>query len=143
VIGTAGLIEDESMVLAPVRINNIRRFRREVCAMSDLVERLQTEQPIVASLRPEPTVEALRAAVDRGVVHVKFVNTRGGTELGVRLDRDASDLAGLDGAQGRGTIRLVGTLTLDFVPVRFEGVLALDTLQGTGSLKRASAAARA
>jgi hypothetical protein len=129
------------MAFVVVRINNVRRFcRQEGGVMSDLVERLEAEQPIVASLRPEPTVAALKAAIDRGLVHVKFVNTRGGTELGVRLDREASDLAGVDFAAGRGTIRLVGTLTLDFVPVRFEGVLALETLQGTGSLKRGSAA---
>lgn len=111
--------------------------------MSDLVDRLQSEQPIVASLRPDATAAALKAAVDRGLVHVKFVNTRGGTELGVRLDRNASDFTNADFESGRGTIRLVGTLVLDFVPVRFEGDLALDTLQGTGSLTRVPAPAGA
>jgi hypothetical protein len=111
--------------------------------ISDLVDRLQVEQPIVASLRPQATVDALKAAVARGVVHVKFVNTRGGTELGVHLDRAASDAAAADFAGGGGTLRLAGTLTLDFVPVRFEGVLALDTMEGTGSLKRTAPLAAA
>jgi hypothetical protein len=110
--------------------------------MSALVEFLQSEQPIEASLRPEPTAGALQAALDRGVVHVKFVNTRGGTELGVRVNAAETNLTGADFAAGRGTVRLVGTLTLDFIPVRFEGVLALDTLRGTGSLQPAVPANR-
>ena len=107
--------------------------------MSELVERLQAAQPIVASLRPEATVAALKAAVDRGLVHVKFVNTRGGTELGIRLDPHASDFKAADFSAARGNVRLVGTLVMDYVPVRFEGVLALETLDGMGSVTRIEA----
>ncbi len=102
--------------------------------MSDLVQRLINEQPIVAGLHPQLTLDAFKAALDRGLVHVKFVNTQGGTELGVRIDRDASDLTGADFGTGQGHINLVGDLVLDYVPVRFHGVLELETLQGTGSL---------
>jgi hypothetical protein len=107
--------------------------------MSSLVERLESDQRIVASLRPDATPDRLKAAIERGVVHVKFTETRGGTELGVRLDMGACDLSGADFVAGRGALRLVGTLVLDRVPVRFEGVLALETMDGTGSLKRTGA----
>jgi hypothetical protein len=103
--------------------------------ISDLVVRLQTEQPIVASLRPTASADALMAAIDRGLVHVKFTETRGGTELGIRLDRAASDLTGADLTNGTGQIKIVGDLILDFVPVRFTGVIQIDTLQGTGALE--------
>jgi hypothetical protein len=109
--------------------------------MSNLVERLRAEQPIVASLRPESTAEALKAALKRGLVHVKFINTRGGTELGVRIDPEASDLRNADFASARGTLTLVGDLELDFIPVRFRGALALDTLEGTGRLEPITAPA--
>lgn len=102
--------------------------------MNDLVRRLTEEQPVEASLRPERTVELFQEALERGYVHVLFPNTRGGTELGVRLDREASDLSGADYAAAAGRVRLVGDLTLDDVPVRFHGTIDLDTLKGTGRL---------
>lgn len=103
--------------------------------MNDLVQRLTKEQPIEASLRPEPTVEALKAAVDRDYVHVKFTETRGGTELGVKLNRDASDLTGADFEAGAGSLKIVGDLTLDYTRVRFHGTLDLASLKGTGRLE--------
>ena len=103
--------------------------------MNDLVQQLTQEQPVEASLRPEPTLEAFKAAIDRGYVHVKFVNTRGGTELGIRLDPEASDLAGADFAAGAGSVKIVGDLTLDYTRVRFHSTLDLSTLKGTGRLE--------
>ena len=102
--------------------------------MNDLVQRLTVEQPIVASLRPEPTVEAFKAAIDRGYVHAKFTETRGGTELGIRLEPE-SDLSGADFASGTGRVTIVGRLVLDYVPVRFHGTIDLATLAGTGRLE--------
>ena len=55
--------------------------------MNELVQRLsEREHPIEASLRPEKTATALKESIDRGYVHIKFTNTKGGTDLGVRLD---------------------------------------------------------
>jgi uncharacterized protein YbdZ (MbtH family) len=52
-----------------------------------LVRRLaQGSHPLVAGLRPDKSVKALKEGIDRGYVHVKFTATKGGTELGVRLD---------------------------------------------------------
>ena len=103
--------------------------------MNDLVQRLTEEQPIEAVLRPEPTAAALKAAVDRGYVHVKFVDTRGGTELGVRLDPEATDAAGADFEAGAGSLKIVGELTLDYTRVRLHGTLDLASLKGTGRLE--------
>lgn len=103
--------------------------------MNDLVQRLTVEQPIEASLRPERNLTNLKAAVDRGYVHVKFINTRGGTELGVRLDQDRSDLAGADFTEGTGALKIVGELVLDYTRVRFHGTLDLGSLAGTGRLE--------
>jgi uncharacterized protein YbdZ (MbtH family) len=98
-----------------------------------LVARLSRgEHPVEVVLRPEHSAEALREAVDRGYVFVKFTGTRGGTELGIRLDRDACDLDALGAGTGR--ITLVGDLTLDFEPVRCTANVNLETLTGTGHL---------
>jgi hypothetical protein len=102
--------------------------------VNDLVQRLTKEQEVEASLRPEPTLQYFKAAVDRGYVHVKFTQTRGGTELGVRLDPERSDLKNADWENGTGSVTVVGELTLDYVKVRCHATIDLATLKGTGYL---------
>lgn len=101
-----------------------------------LVRHLSTgSHPIEVGLRPEKTAAALRDGINRGYVHIRFPETQGGTELGVRLDRDACDLNHADFANGTGTARLSGTLTLDFVAVRCVAEVDLPTLAGRGHLE--------
>lgn len=103
--------------------------------MSDLVQRLATDQPVEVRTSPEVTVGAFKAAMDRGYVHIKFPGTRGGTELGIRLDNERTDASAADFSQGTGEVRIVGGLTLDYVPVTFHGTIDLSTLTGTGRLE--------
>lgn len=101
-----------------------------------LVDRLtEGEHPVEVALRPERSLSAFREALDRGYVFVGFTATEGGTELGVRLDGEL-DLAGADFAAASGTVRLTGTLVLDFEPVRCHAEIDLATLAGTGRLER-------
>lgn len=100
--------------------------------MNDLVQRLTTEQPVELSLRPETDLASFRAALDRGYVHVKFTETRGGTELGFEPTVDA---AGADLEAGTGSVGLSGKLILDYVPVRLHATIDLATLKGTGRLE--------
>jgi hypothetical protein len=103
--------------------------------MNELVERLTKTQHVIASLRPEPTLEYFKAAVDRGYVHIKFTETRGGTELGVRIDPARSDLSGADWANKSGSIKVAGELILDYVRVRCHATIDLGSLDGTGYLE--------
>jgi hypothetical protein len=103
--------------------------------MNELVQKLTQEQPIIASLRPETTVAQLKAAVDRGYVYIKFTETRGGTELGIRMIPDLSNVSTADFEKGTGSIHLVGDLVLDYVPVRFHGDIDLASMAGTGRLE--------
>lgn len=101
----------------------------------DLVQRLSVgTHAVEVGLRPERTVAALRDAIDRGYVHIRFTETTGGTELGVRLDRADCDLSRADLVAGTGTIRLAGTLTLDFVKVRCSADIDLPAMTGRGHL---------
>jgi len=54
------------------------------------------DHPVEVSLRPEKTAKAMKESVDRGYIHLKFTDTRGGTELGVEVDAEASDLSRAD-----------------------------------------------
>lgn len=104
--------------------------------MNELVQRLsQGNHPVEASLRPEKTVAALKESIDRGYVHIKFTNTKGGTELGVRLDREASHLKEADFEQQAGKVHVVGDLTLNYEKVRCVADIDLKTLAGSGHLE--------
>jgi hypothetical protein len=104
--------------------------------MSDLVQRLsQGMHPVEASLRPDRTVAALKECIDRGYVLIRFTGTRGGTELGVALDRERSKLAGADFEKQSGSVTIVGDLMLDFVKVRCIADIDLPSLAGQGRLE--------
>ncbi|MGH8612921.1 MAG: MbtH domain protein [Gammaproteobacteria bacterium] len=103
--------------------------------MDELVARLSNgEHHIEASLRPERTVKALKECIDRGYVHIKFTETKGGTELGVRLDRQASDIGKADFDTETGSVHLVGNLTLNYVKVQCVADIDLKALDGKGRL---------
>lgn len=102
-----------------------------------LVDRLcEREHPVEVSLRPERTAAAFKQCVDRGYVHLRFTDTRGGTELGFGLDRTRSEISAADFEAGRGSLKLVGDLTLDFVPVRCTANVDLSTMRGAAILER-------
>jgi hypothetical protein len=102
----------------------------------DLVTRLSDgDHPIEVVLRPKRLGQALKEAIDRKYVHIKFTATRGGTELGVRLDAGRTDLSKGDFAGQTGSVHLVGSLTLDYVRVRCVADVNLSTFEGTGHLE--------
>ena len=107
-----------------------------------LVDRLcADDHRVVVSQRPEPTVNGLQEAIDSGYVRIKFTETKGGTELGFKLDKEASDLSGANFENGTGKVRLVGGLTLDYNRVRCIAEIDLSTLEGQGHLEKVEAAA--
>src|SRR5215471_390750 len=107
-----------------------------------LVDRLcEGDHPVEAGLRPERTVKLFKEAIDRNYVHVKFTRTRGGTELGVRLDLDTCDFSNADFETGTGNVHVEGGLTLDYVKVRCIADIDLKTLNGNGHLLKEALAA--
>jgi uncharacterized protein YbdZ (MbtH family) len=100
-----------------------------------LVEKLcEGDHRVEAGLRPDKTAKALKDRIDLGYVHIKFTETRGGTELGVRLDREVTDLSRADFESQSGEVHLEGELTLDYVKVRCIADIDLKTLAGKGHL---------
>jgi uncharacterized protein YbdZ (MbtH family) len=105
-----------------------------------LVDRLcEGDHPVEAGLRPEKTVKLFKEAIDRNYVHIKFTKTRGGTELGVRLDREACEFSRADFDRGSGAVHVEGNLTLDYVKVRCIADIDLATLEGVGHLEKVEA----
>src|ERR1043165_4735013 len=109
----------------------------EAPAAPPLVDRLsEGDHRVIVNCRPERTPQALKERLELGHVHLKFTETRGGTELGVRLGAGARDWTQADFDRGTGTVRLAGTLTLDFCRVRCHAVIDVATLEGTGRLEK-------
>ena len=101
--------------------------------MDDLVKHLSTgHHPLVAA-RANSSAD-LKESIERGFVLLTFANTRGGTELGVELDKERSLLGEADFAKGQGVIQLVGRLTLNDDSVDLRADLDLATLKGEGNL---------
>lgn len=108
---------------------------REHEQVPDLITRLShDEHPVEANLRPERTASALKERIAQGYFPLKFTDTSGGTELGVRLDPDRVDLSQADFDNQSGMVHLEGGLTLNYVKVRCVADLNLATLTGKGHL---------
>jgi uncharacterized protein YbdZ (MbtH family) len=100
-----------------------------------LVDRLSDgDHRVEVGLRPERTAKLFKEAIDRDYIHIKFTQTRGGAELGFRIDRNKSDLSAADFANATGTVHVEGDMTLDYVKVKCVADIDLSTLEGKGHL---------
>ena len=104
--------------------------------MDALIERLSHGDHPVTVGGPNPSLEELKKRIeDLGYVFIKFTDTRGGTDLGVRVDRSTTHINQSQFEQRSGTIHIEGTLTLNYVNVRCVADIELATLNGSGHLK--------
>jgi hypothetical protein len=103
--------------------------------MNELVQRLAEGDYPVSVGGPNPSLEEFQKRVeDIGYAFIKFTGTRGGTDLGVRVDKSATDLSQAHFAERSGKAHVEGTLTLNYVEVRCIADIDLTTLDGTGHL---------
>jgi hypothetical protein len=105
--------------------------------MNDLVKRL-TESQAVETSRPEKTAAVLKECIDRNYVHVMFVKT--GTELGMPLEMGECNFKDADFVNGKGSIRLVGNLVLNYDKVKCIADIDLANCEGKGYLEPVVAA---
>jgi hypothetical protein len=100
--------------------------------VNELVKRLSEKQAVAAERAGD--CQALKEQIEREFVLIKFTETKGGTELGYRIDRQASNIQGVDFEKGRGKVHLEGELVLNYVTVRCIADIDLSTLKGIGYL---------
>ncbi|HSE16151.1 MAG TPA: MbtH family protein [Pyrinomonadaceae bacterium] len=102
-----------------------------------LVERLcKGEHRVEISLRPNLSAKAFKEAIDTGYVRVKFTQTKGGTELGIRVNNDACNFQDANFEQATGRAKVVGDLTLDQTKVRCIAEIDLQSLTGQSHLEK-------
>jgi uncharacterized protein YbdZ (MbtH family) len=101
-----------------------------------VVERLSHgDHPVeIIGLGEEP-LRRLRERIELGHVMVRFPETRGGTELGIRFDPASLKLAGGELEAGTGQLAFRGELTLDGTRVRVHADIDVARLSGRGWLE--------
>ena len=106
-----------------------------------LVDRLcEGDHRVEISLRPNLSAKAFKEAIDTGYVRVKFTDTKGGTELGIRVNNEASNFQDADFDLATGRAKVVGNLTLDYTEVRCIANVDLQSLTGQGRLEKVATA---
>jgi hypothetical protein len=103
--------------------------------VNELVQRLSEGKHPVTVGGPQPSLEEFKKRVEEmGYVFIKFIGTQGGTDLGVRVDKNGTTLSQANFDQGSGIAHIEGTLTLNYVKVRCVADIDLTTLNGEGHL---------
>ena len=103
--------------------------------MDRLVEKLLLgKHPILFEPQTEEFTE-IKQRLKEGLVFVKFIDTQGGTELGLKVDNQLSRWEKADFEIGKGSLQLVGACELNFQKVRCVADIDLATRQGTGHLE--------
>lgn len=102
--------------------------------MNDLVEYLTNTQRVINGGNSKG-VQDLKDQIDRGYVFIKFTETKGGTDLGVSVDKEKSDLTKADFDSSTGNVHIEGELTLNYVKVRCIADINLENLEGEGYLQ--------
>ncbi|HTK06074.1 MAG TPA: hypothetical protein VL485_02810 [Ktedonobacteraceae bacterium] len=103
--------------------------------MDELIQRLsEGKHPVIVG-GLQPTLKDLkRRILEMKYVFIKFTDTRGGTDLGVVVDTEATRLDAADFECGTGIIHIEGTLILNYTKVCCIADIDLATFKGTGHL---------
>lgn len=108
---------------------------------NELVKKLLVDQEVeIIRYRSretnEPDLEQLRRCIALSLVLVKFLNTKGGTELGANLANDDGKFepSNIVWNDAENSLSVRGRLKLDFTPVLLTAVINLKTFKGRGHL---------
>ena len=102
--------------------------------MNELVDSLTTSQSVINGGN-STSAQDLKDQIERGYVFVKFTQTRGGTDLGMKLDDEHSDISNADFETSTGSVHLEGKLKLNYEQVQCIADIDLESLEGKGFLK--------
>jgi hypothetical protein len=103
--------------------------------INELVQRLsEGKHEVVIGHRDEP-YEEIKQRIEDGYIHIKFTQTKGGTELGINVDLNNTNVKELDFEQKKGLLHIEGTTNLNYNEVRCIADIDLATKKGKGNLQ--------
>jgi hypothetical protein len=103
--------------------------------INELVQRLSEGKHEVVIGHRDESYEEIKQRIEDGYIHIKFTQTRGGTELGINVDLNNTNLKELDFNKGDGLLHIEGTTNLNYNAVRCIADIDLATRKGEGCLK--------
>jgi hypothetical protein len=110
--------------------------RKRSGSLDNLVQCLSKGCHPVAVGGPKPSLTTFRNSIeDMGYVLIKFTGTHGGTDLGMWIDINSTDLKHAHFDRHTGIAHVEGTLILNNINLRCIADIELATLQGTGRLE--------
>lgn len=102
--------------------------------INELVERLSIgTHEIIIGYRGEMG-EEIRQKIENGYLHIKFTKTQGGTELGMNVDLNNTNIQEVDSVQGQRILHIEGITNLNYHLVRCIADIDLTTRKGEGVL---------
>lgn len=102
--------------------------------INELVERLSKGKHEVIIGHREESYQEIKERIENGYIHIKFTETRGGTELGIDVDLSNTKLHDAEFNKGQGLIHIEGTANLNYNQVRCVADIDLATRTGQGYL---------
>jgi len=103
--------------------------------INELVKRLsEGKHEVVIGHRDEP-YEEIKQRIEDGYIHIKFTQTKGGTELGINVDLNSTNVKELDFDKKEGLLHIEGTTNLNYNAVRCIVDIDLATRKGEGHLQ--------
>ena len=102
--------------------------------MDELVKKLSNGvHPIKFESRTEE-IQEIKDRLDDGFVFATFTKTRGGTELGINVEKDLTDISKADFEKGKGHLHISGTCELNYHKIRCVADVDFTSREGTGYL---------
>jgi len=89
--------------------------------------------PVRIILKPEETMEELKKCFQRKFLNLEFLDTKGGTELGINLADQSAVLNQI--LKQKEEIEIEGQLFLNFSRVKLNASIRLNDFHGMGKLE--------
>ena len=104
--------------------------------INELVQRLSEGTHEVILEDRNESYEDIKSRIENGFVHIKFTKTRGtGTEIGINVDLNSTNVKDVDFDNKRGVLHIEGTTNLNYNRVRCIADIDLSNKIGKGYLQ--------
>jgi hypothetical protein len=103
--------------------------------INELVKRLSEGKHEVVIGHRDESYEEIKQRIEDGYIHIKFTQTKGGTELGINVDLNNTNVKQLDLDKKAGLLHIEGTTNLNYNAIRCIADIDLATKKGEGYLQ--------
>lgn len=103
--------------------------------INELVKKLSENKHEVTIGHRNESDEEIKKRIEDGYIHIKFTQTNGGTELGINIDSNNTNVKELDFNKKGMILHIEGTTRLNYNTVRCIAEINLTSRKGEGYLQ--------